>query len=176
MLATGLTAFGVTEGAPEWLVSGIWLCAGDTHYLATASVDVLGDGFVARSLNVGTADELSAQVESELPDIMARLRSRGNGLSLPPIPRQVPLPKSLKSWPYESYTMSVLVRASRPGPVANRITCALLFKTEQGRSLLIGTDPSMLAMVLSEQEELIQRYCQGCEELSPAEYLSLCEP
>ena len=174
-LATGLTGFGQTEGAPEWLVSGVWLCVGDTQYLATASAYVLGDGFVARSLCIGTAKELSAQVEAELPDITARLRARGTELTLPSTAPEIPLQKSLRSWPHENYTMSVLVRSSRTQTRENRVTCGLLFKPERGPTLLIGTDPSLLAMVLTEDEELIERYRQGCCEFSPAAYLSLLQ-
>jgi hypothetical protein len=32
----------------------------------------------------------------------------------------------------------------------------------------------MLAMVFSEDPELIERYCKYCEALTPGEYLRLC--
>jgi hypothetical protein len=171
-LAARLTAFGATNGAPDWLVSGVWLCTEDTQYLATASVTVLKDGFVARSLCIVTPEDLSEHLEAELPDIAARLRARGNEINLPDA-RHLPRPVSLSPWPRRDYAMSVLVRSSRPDAEANRVTCALLFKTERRPRLLIGTDPSMLAMVLSEDDELIERYREGCEELSTSDYLAL---
>src|SRR3954467_14171934 len=53
-LASGLIGSGSAAGPPDWLVSGVWLDAGQARYLATASVEVLSDGFVARPLSIAT--------------------------------------------------------------------------------------------------------------------------
>ena len=68
--------------------------------------------------------------------------------------------------------MSVLMRASRCERGTNRVACALLFRTEADQTLLVGTDVSTLAMVLSEDEELIGLYRKDCEELSLPDYLA----
>jgi hypothetical protein len=172
-LACGLTRFGPSKGEPEWLVSAVWLCAGDTPYLATASAEVLADGFVARTLCLSTAEHLARHLETELPDLSARLLARGNGMHLPRAEVLEP-PESLTSWRYKSYRTQVLVRVSQRASQIHRVTCGLLFTGEDGLSLLIGADPSILAMVLSEDPERIGRYCEDCEALSPADYLRLC--
>lgn len=171
-LARGLTRFGPSIGQPEWLVSAVWLCAGDQAYLATASVEVLPDGFVARSLCIGNPSDLASHLETELPNLSAHLLARGNGMDLP-APAAMEPPQSLEPWTDESYATHVLMRISRRASCTHRVTCGLRFTCEDGRSLLVGTDPSILAMVLSEDPELIGRYCEDCEALTPAEYLAL---
>jgi hypothetical protein len=49
----------------------------------------------------------------------------------------------------------------------------LLFASEAGPALLVGTDVTSLAMVLSEDAGLIERYRQSCDELTLAEYRQL---
>lgn len=172
-LARGLSNFGPSAGAPEWLVSAVWLCAGENRYLATASADVLPDGFVARSLCIGTPGDLARHLEAELPNLSAHLLARGNGMELPRAEAPEP-PQSLSTWAPKRYATHVLVRAWQRASCTHRVACGLRFTSDDGRSLLIGTDPSMLAMVLSEDPELIGRYCQDCEALTLAEYLRLC--
>ena len=53
----------------------------------------------------------------------------------------------------------------------NRVACALLFRAGD-RSLLVGSDVQTLALVLSEDSELIGRYREDCEALTPADYLA----
>ncbi len=168
-LATGLTGFGPTGGSPDWLVSAVWLRTEREDYLATASVVVLPDGFVARGLCVATPSEVTEHVEAELPDISGRLRARGNGMSLPEIPGALPAPEALTPWS-GVYGMSVLVRVAQCRSRIHRLACALLFEGE-GSRLLVGTDPSTLAMVFSEDQELIARYGRDCEQLTPEDYL-----
>lgn len=169
-LARALTRFGAAPGLPDWLVSGVWLCSDEAQYLATATVEVLPDGFVARSLCITAPDDFSDHLHAELPDLSARLRSRGHGSGLPPVDPPS-APASLKTWPFRTYSMVVLVRASERERGINRIACGLLFRARQ-HMLLVGTDPTTLAMVLSEDEELIERYGRGCEELLLEDYLA----
>ncbi len=171
-LAEDLTLFGPAGGDPEWLVSGVWLCTATAQYLATSSVEVLPDGHVARPLNIGTAAELVGEIEADLPDVNGRLVTRGSDLRLDEVPPP-PAPGTLQRWPAEPYASSVLVRASQRAADVNRVACGLLFKSEAGRALLVGTDISSLAMVLSEDAELIERYCAGCAALSVPDYLEL---
>lgn len=172
-LARRLSKFGASAGAPEWLVSAVWLCAGERRYLATASVEVLPDGLVARSLCISTPGDLARHLEAELPNLSAHLLARGNGMELPRAEAPEP-PQSLSTWAHKNYATHVLVRTWQRASCTHRVTCGLRFTSDDGRSLLIGTDPSMLAMVLSEDPELIGRYCQDCEALTLAEYLRLC--
>ena len=172
-LATSLKGFGPAGGTPDWLVSGVWLCTDRDQYLATATVEVLPDGVVARTLCVSTPEELVAHVDAEVPDLSARLRARGNGIDLPDAATAPAASRSLEAWPSGRYSMSVLVRASQRGSSVNRISCGLLFRNAKGQSLLVAADTSTLAMVLSEDEELIGRYLHNCEELSPADYVAL---
>lgn len=172
-LAGGLTRYGPAGETPEWLVSGVWLAAGKAQYLATASVEVLSDGFVARPLAIMPPAELAGQIEAELPDVSDRLRARGNGMDLPP-PEVPQTPVSLTPGPGEASRMHVLVRLSRRASITHHVACALLFAGADGRSVLVGTDPSTLAMVLSEDPALIDRYRSDCETLTPADYLERC--
>lgn len=171
-LASGLTRFGPSAGEPGWLVSAVWLCAGDRQYLATASANVLSDGFVARSLCLATPDELAQHLEAELPNLSAHLLTRGNGMDLPPAAAPRP-PQSLSTWTCENYAMHILVRSSQRASVTHRVACGLRFSSLDGDCVLVGTDPSVLAMVLSEDPDLIARYCEDCEALSADEYQRL---
>jgi hypothetical protein len=170
-LATGLTRFGPTQGEPEWLVSGVWLCVGDAHYLATASVEVLADGYVARPLDIAPTDELADRLEAELPDVSARLVGRGNAFELPRAGDRPMPPKSLSTWHNGPYSTSVLLRVSERVSSVHQVECALLFVGGNRRSLLVGTDPSTLAMVISEDEALIERYGASCKRLPLKDYL-----
>ncbi len=145
------------------------------HFVAVRSrAEVLPDGHVARPLNICTAAELVAQIEADLPDVSGRLISRGSGIQLEQVPSTPPTPGPLEHWPSEPYSLSVLVRASQRASDVNRVGCGLLFRSENGRALLVGTDNSSLAMVLSEEPKLIEHYCTDCDVLTIAEYLQLC--
>lgn len=169
-LATDLTRVGPAEGAPDWLVSGIWLCTPRADFLATASAEVLSDGYLARPLTVCSREELMTAVEADLPEIEGRLMGRGCNLALPGTSRDFSAPAELRDWPCD-YSTTVLMRVVRSATAIRRVACALLFQaTEQ--QLLAGTDASSLAMVLSQDPELIGRYRQICEEVSPTDYLS----
>lgn len=172
-LATGLTEYGPCAGAPEWLVSGVWLIAGALEYLATASVEVLSDGFVARTLCIASPHELVTNIEAALPDVADRLLARGHDMDLPgtEVPRR---PASLLRWPAEPYETHVLVRVSERASTTHQVACALLFAGGSGGSLMVGTDPSTLAMVLSDDPQLIARYRSDCDALTAAEYLKRC--
>lgn len=169
-LASGLTHYAPAPGEPEWLISGAWLCTKDRQYLASASVQVLPDGFVARSLDICTPEKLAQQLEGEIPNVAARLSARGSGATLPTIEPPRP-PREFSSWPGGTYDTKVLVRSTPCASGTNRVSCGLLFTT-QDRSLLVGSDPSTLALVISIDPELIRRYREQCEELTPAEYLA----
>jgi hypothetical protein len=172
-LASGLIGYGNAAGAPDWLVSGVWLDAAQARYLATASVEVLSDGFVARPLSIATPDELVRHIDAELPNVGDRLLARGNGMDLPraEVP---PMPQTLTRWPAGPYQTQVLVRVSRRATSTHQVACALLFAGERKASILVGTDVSTLAMVLSDDPELIALYRKDCEALTPAEYLDRC--
>lgn len=166
-LAGRLTYFAPADGEPDWLTSGVWLGTETGNYLATSTVEILPDGFVARSLSICSPADLAQHLETELPNIADRLVARGNGMVLPPVeppsPPQQPTPWSRAS------TMKVIIRVTRRASTTNRVACGLLF-AGGSRSLLVGSDPSTLALVLSEEPELIDRYCRGCELLTPTDY------
>jgi hypothetical protein len=172
-LHTGLTQFGPAAGSPEWLIGGVWLCTNSQSFLATAAVDVLADGQVARPLCLSTGPELVAQVEAELPDVAGRLRTRGSDIAFHATPA-LPQPERLSLWPQGPFSMSVVVRAYRRASHINHIACGLLFRSEAGRSLLIGTDLGSLALVFSENAELIERYRSDCDLLSLTDYFERC--
>jgi hypothetical protein len=69
--------------------------------------------------------------------------------------------------------MAVLLRVAKTASVTHRIACALLFRSDAGRALLVGTDTSTLAVVFSEDPELIDRYRSACAELSLGDYDAL---
>jgi hypothetical protein len=171
-LASGLTAYAPVPGAPEWLVSAVWIEACGRSYVVTGTVEVLGDGFVARSLWIGPPDEMAEQIRAELPNVSDRLLARGNGIELPPA--ELPAkPGSLTRWP-ESYSTHILVRTTQRAAAAHSVACGLLLTCADGRKLLIASDPSTLALVMSEDPELIQRYRKDCDTLTPAEYRVRC--
>ena len=169
-LARGLTHYAPASGEPDWLISGAWLCTTDRQYLATASVQVLADGFVARSLDICTPQALAQHLAGEIPNVAARLAARGNGKILPAVELPSP-PRHSSSWPKGVYDTRVLIRSTPCATGIKRVSCGLLF-TSEDRSLLVGSDPSTLALVFSTYPELISRYRSRCEALTPAEYLA----
>jgi hypothetical protein len=174
-LSTDLTRFGPAAGAPDWLVSAIWLCTPDEAFVATATVEILSDGYVARPLNLDRPSDLMAQVEGDLPDIQGRLIGHGSDLGLPSAGGVFAAPPDLEPWPAGPYALSVMVRLAKRALVTSRIACALLFASEAGPALLVGTDVSSLAMVLSQDAALIDRYRRSCDELTLTEYRQLSE-
>jgi hypothetical protein len=170
-LSTAFDRFGRVDAQPDWLVSGVWLCAADEHFLATASLEVLPDGFLARPLSIERPAEVIAQVAADLPDIEGRLLAHGNDLVLPQPHVALHAPEALARWEGR-YRLVILVRATDRAASTHRVACALLFLGDDGRALLVGTDPSTtLAMVLSEDRGLIDAYRSGCEEHSLGGYL-----
>ena len=171
-LASRLTQFGPADGEPEWLVAAVWLLAGNGAYIASASIEVLSDGYLARPLNLDNPEQFSSKIEAELPNIAGRFAGRHHGIDLPCTVKAPPAPASLKQWPGGPYSTDVLIRiADRPTGV-HRVACALLFVSSRGGSLLVGKDLSTLAMVISDDDELIKRYQGHCETMSAAEYLA----
>ena len=172
-LSAGLESFGPTEGAPDWLVSGVWLCTADQEFIATPSVDVLADGYVARVLTVDRPSDLVAKVDSDLPDIAGRLVAHGSDLELPRADVVPAAPARRTRWPGPS-SLSILVRSTERAAATHRVACALLFSGDAGNVLLVGTDPTAtLAMVFSDDPALVDAYRMGCEELSLEDYRRL---
>ena len=168
-LASQLESYGPLAAEPEWLVSAVWLCAGGVDYLATSSTEVLSDGHIARPLAIDDTGDLLRAMEGELPDIAARLVARTGQFELPELatPER---PSSLTRCPAPPASATVLVRRSRCRSIVHRVACAVLFEFDEGRRLLVGTDPATPAMVLSEDDSLIDRYVAQCETLSLAAY------
>jgi hypothetical protein len=99
--------------------------------------------------------------------------AHGNGLELPESAVPSP-PGRLEPWPAEPYSLSVLARVVRRADTVTRVACGLLFASGHGRRLLVGTDRSTLALVLSEDAALIERYRADCEAWSLADYRTRC--
>ena len=169
-ITAGLSRFGPAGGEPDWLVSGVWLCTADANYLATSFTDVLADGYVARTLNIHSPGELASAVEADLDDIEDRLRGRGNNSSLPRPCGDFGPPESLQSWDSNMVRVKVLLRVAERLLTTHRVACALLFEGRDARLLLVGTDTASLAMVVSEDEELIRRYRDECEEIDAIDF------
>lgn len=172
-VAAGLIRFGPASGEPDWLISGVWLCTEEADYLATSFTDVLADGYVARTLNIHTPSEIASAVEADLDDIEGRLRGRGNNSSLPRPCGDFGPPACLRSWDGRTVSVKVLVRVAERLLTTRRVACALLLRAEDGRQLLVGTDTASLAMVVSEDEMLIRRYREGCEEIDADDFSDL---
>jgi hypothetical protein len=168
-LASDLSRWGPAEAEPDWLVSGAWLCTPDAMFLATSFTNVLADGYVARTLNIHSPEELTAAFDEALPDIEKRLRARGSNCVLPTTHGDVRAPESLQRWDSRPYSTTVLVRVAERVLTTHRIPCGLLFAGE-GQRLLVGTDISALAMVVSQDDQLIERYAEGCEEIAAADF------
>jgi len=168
-LAGRLDRFGAAPGDPDWLVSAVWLCSGDAAYIATPSTTVLFDGYIARPLVIDRADDFVRQLKGDLPDIAARLVARSSDLKLPEAARPQP-PADLRRCPGAAKSVDVLVHVASRAAAEHRIACGLLFGFED-RRLLVGSDMGMLAMVLSEDEDLIDRYLTRCEAIDAKEYL-----
>jgi hypothetical protein len=167
-LAGGLERFGALEGEPQWLVSAVWLSTATSDYIATSSTRVLQDGYIARPLVIDRTEDFISKLRSDLPDIAGRLIARQNGLRLPE-PITPAAPTGLQCRPEGDYSTRILIRVSAR-VTTHRVACALLFEFASGR-LLVGTDPGMLAMVVSSDPALIDRYASACEALSPEDYL-----
>lgn len=173
-LAAELVSYGAVEGEPDWLVSAVWLCTKTAHYVASSSAEVLADGYIARPLNIDTPAELASSVDASLADLQGRLLSRGFDHPLPSGTNGMAAPMSLEEWPTEPYSTQVVLRLASRASSGHRLACGLLFDSTSGRALLVGTDPSTLAMVLTDNSGMIQRYCEGCERLTVDEYRRLC--
>lgn len=169
-IASGLSRFGPAAGAPDWLVSGVWLCTADAEYLATSFTEVLADGYVARTLNIHTPRELIRAVEAELPDIEGRLKGRGNLQSLPQPCGELSPPTTLKHWNRQLASTKVFVRVAERLLATHKVPCALLFEGAEGSKLLVGTDSSTMAMVISEDDSLIEHYRESCEEVAAEDF------
>jgi hypothetical protein len=170
-LAAHLSNFGPLEGPAEWLVSAVWLRADNADYLATPSTTVLSDGYIARQLTIDRTDDFVRQLRTDLPDIGARLVARSSDLGLPEPARPKP-PSDLDQSPGPPLATSVLIRVAARASTEHRIACGLLFSFGAQR-VLVGTDPSTLAMVLSRDDQVIDRYVTACEKLPADEYLKL---
>jgi hypothetical protein len=170
-LSANLTRLGPAMGEPDWLVSGVWLCCGAENYLATASTEVLPDGFVARALQIDPVDELVRRVAADLPDISTRLIGRKGSVDLPCADEVPSPPTTLRPWGPGAYETEVLIRPSARQAHIHRVACALVFTNEAG-SLLVGTDSSSLAMVFTDKQTMIDRYRAGCEAVRMERYVA----
>jgi hypothetical protein len=170
-LAEHLERFGAVTGNPEWLVSAVWLCTPDAEYLATSSTRVLSDGYIARPLTIDRTDDFVRHLRSDLPDVASRLVARTGDADLPE-PAPLRPPASLEQCPRPILSTSVLIRVAARAATEHRVACGLLINFEAGR-LLVGTDVGTLAMVLSDDDELIDRYLAACELLAVGDYLDL---
>lgn len=86
-----------------------------------------------------------------------------------PEPARPQLP-ALEHSPGPPLATAVLVRIAARAAAEHHVACGLVFSFADYR-LLVGTDPSTLAIVLSQDPELIDRYSAGCEVLPAEEYL-----
>jgi hypothetical protein len=66
--------------------------------------------------------------------------------------------------------MRVLVRVTRRASSTHRIACGLLFTGADGGALLVGSDPSTLALVMCDEGEMIERYQLDCVALTLSAY------
>ncbi|MFL6735944.1 MAG: hypothetical protein ACJ8F4_02655 [Sphingomonas sp.] len=165
-----LERFGAVAGEPEWLVSAVWLCTPNVDYLASSSTRVLSDGYIARPLTIDRADDFVRQLRSDLPDVATRLVARHGEADLPE-PARPRSPRALDQVPGPPLSSFVVIRVAARASIQHRIACGLLFDFE-ARRLLVGTDVETLAMVLSEDDTLIDRYLEGCELLAGMDYLA----
>jgi len=168
-LAQHLERFGAVMGEPEWLVSGVWLCTPNAEYLATSSTRVMSDGYIARPLTIDRADDFVRHLRSDLPDVASRLVARTGNADLPDPARARPN-GALEQCPAPPSATFVLVRVAVRAAAEHRVACGLLLNFE-ARRLLVGTDVETLAMVLSDDEDLIDRYLEGCERVAADDYL-----
>ncbi len=168
-IAEHLGRFGAVMGDPEWLVSAVWLCTSDAEYLATSSTRILSDGYIARPLTIDRTDDFVRHLRSEWPDVASRLVARTGDADLPE--PECPLPPALlEDCPHPPLAASVLIRLAERAASEHRVACGLLITFEE-RRLLVGTDVGTLAMVLSDDDNLIDRYLERCELLAAADYL-----
>ena len=171
-LSTGFRGFALAGAEPHWLISGVWLYTDSTTYLATPGVEVLADGTIARVLHVDRPETLLNRLRADLPDVQARVDARGAGIELPPIPAELPPAEPENSWAEGEYRLRIVNRRIERQSVTYRIGCALIFEREPNRQLLVGADPSMLALVASEDPELIGTYLANCEIIAADDYPS----
>ena len=171
-LASRLTQFGPADGEPKWLTAAVWLLAGDAAHIASASIEVLSDGYVARPLNLHTPEQFAASIQAELPNVAGRFTGRNHGIELPRTVEPPPVAAMMKQWPEGPYSTVVLIRTAGVHTAVHRVACALLFRSSGGASLLVGTDRSTLAMVVSEDDTLIELYRSDCDNVSAADYLA----
>jgi hypothetical protein len=167
-LSSGLKLFGPATSGPDWLISAVWLCTAAKRFIATSSTEVLPDGYVARRLTIHEPEIFASEIEAALPGIHDRLRAHGRNISLPAtaIPQQS---AELAHWPEGPCSLSILARVAGRPSGSNQIACGLLFESAD-RKLLVGTDRSSMAMVLSETSAVIDDFMSDCVRVSLAEY------
>ena len=171
-LASGLTHYAPADGEPEWLVAAVWLLMDGAPVIASGSVEVLSDGYLARPLNLHSPEEFASRLEADLPDVAGRFTGRNHGFELPSSVEILSPPSDVTKWPAGPYSMHILIRVAARATTAQRVACGLWF-IGSGASLLVGTDPSTLAMVLSDDPAIIDAYRAQCEAVTVDEYLAM---
>ena len=169
-LASGLTHYAPADGEPDWLIAAVWLVSAEASLIASASIEVLGDGYLARPLNLHTPQQFAESLEASLPDVTGRFAGRNHGIDLPSHMEVLQPPQKLNQWPAGPYSTEVLIRVAPRASTVHRVECGLCF-TGDGASLVVGTDPSTLAMVLSDDKAVVEEYRAGCEAISVEDYL-----
>lgn len=166
-LSQHFLGYAVAGTDPAWLISGTWLATRSATYFASPGVEVLGDGTIARLLHICAPEALLESLGESLPDVQARVAARGSLVELPAVPDRLEQDEPTRSWGDGGCSLDLVYRQVERRSAVYAFGCAMLFHRHDGGRLLIGADPGMLALVVSEDGELIDRYLADCD-IAPA--------
>lgn len=161
-VVNSLVGFALAMLETDWLISAAYLQGSSGLLVASISINVLGDGTVARVLQIARPEGLLAELRESLPDIEHRMAARGHPHGLPQPPDQAGAPP-MNDWFAGGYRTQVLLRRVETYQATHRIACGLLFTRRDNEQLLIGADVTTPAMVASQDSKLIDAYLADCD-------------
>lgn len=172
-IATSLAGFSLANVGADWLVTSAYLHTGAGLFIASAAIEVLKDGAIVRPMEISTAADLLGDIDEALPDIQRRADARGFAEALPDAPENLPDVGSPQDWSDEHYSTQVVIRNIERHGNLHCVACGILFRGDGDRQLLIGTDLSTIALVVSEDKPLIENYLEDCDTAGLNRYVEL---
>ena len=170
LLVSGLCGFAAATVGTDWLISAAFLETGQGTFIASTAIEILRDGTVARPLQIASTAQVVEELRDAVPDIRHRVEARGFSTALSVPPEQVRAP-AMNDWFEVGYEFHVLVRSVERFQAIHQIACGILFRNpETGERLLIASDLTTPALVLSQDPPLIDLYVDQCSTMDLPSY------
>lgn len=172
-LERGVKGIARDDNGLDWMVGTAFIETCDATFVISASVEILGDGTVARPLSIRRPAALLQSIRAAQGDIRNRMAARGSHEALPDVGEEIPIPP-MSSVFEATESCGVVVRSVVRKSGEIRIACGLLVdRQKNGSQVLVGTDLTTLALVYSEDAQLIAEYLADCEVHDLARYRKL---